>query len=541
MYECPNCGAALRFDIPTQKLKCDYCNGEYDPGTYKTGKEAEEGDNFGATVFTCTQCGAELISTDNSATGFCTYCGASTVLASRMSTEKKPEKIIPFTISKDDCKKAFRKATRTALYSPREYRDPAFLDKFRGIYIPYWFYDASFNNDVTMQASKEYRRGDYLYTENYTTTTKIDGTYDGISYDASSSFDDTIADVIAPYHIAKMIPFNPSYLCGFYADTADVSKETYAEMAADAATEEAMDRVRASIAKKGLTAEVPASMAKQRMMLGTNCEEGKAAMFPVWFLTWRNKDRLAYAVINGETGKVSMDLPVDLKRYGVGTAIIAAVLFLLFNGTITMTATVTLFWSSLLAVVAGILYATEITSINNRENHIDDIGFNAKIRKKKADNAAARVARKAEKKRAGNKNAGYATWVIILWVAIALIVLPILLIFVSEFVKDMPGIMATIVLIIGGITFASTVRQENPSKDKSRIYEPTCAFAGEIIAALMCWIKPVNDWVYYIGCILCLLGVAVTCIGIIKKYNVLATRPIPTFYDRKGGNDSAKD
>ena len=26
MYECPNCGGNLRFDIPTQSLFCDYCH-----------------------------------------------------------------------------------------------------------------------------------------------------------------------------------------------------------------------------------------------------------------------------------------------------------------------------------------------------------------------------------------------------------------------------------------------------------------------------------------------------------------------------------
>ncbi len=50
-----------------------------------------------------------------------------------------------------------------------------------------------------------------------------------------------------------------------------------------------------------------------------------------------------------------------------------------------------------------------------------------------------------------------------------------------------------------------------------------------------------SDLFWYIGCIASLLAVLVTSLGLISKYNILATRPIPTFFDREGGNDSAKD
>ena len=29
MYQCPNCGAALRFDILSQQMKCDNCGGKF--------------------------------------------------------------------------------------------------------------------------------------------------------------------------------------------------------------------------------------------------------------------------------------------------------------------------------------------------------------------------------------------------------------------------------------------------------------------------------------------------------------------------------
>ena len=68
--------------------------------------------------------------------------------------------------------------------------------------------------------------------------------------------------------------------------------------------------------------------------------------------------------------------------------------------------------------------------------------------------------------------------------------------------------------------------------------------AGSVIAvgasaAILVW-NPVSDLWFYGGSILAAAGVCLSFLGIISKYNILATRPLPTFYDRKGGNDRAK-
>ena len=40
MYDCPNCGGNLRFDISLQKLHCDYCGTDLDPYSYEKKKDA---------------------------------------------------------------------------------------------------------------------------------------------------------------------------------------------------------------------------------------------------------------------------------------------------------------------------------------------------------------------------------------------------------------------------------------------------------------------------------------------------------------------
>ena len=53
--------------------------------------------------------------------------------------------------------------------------------------------------------------------------------------------------------------------------------------------------------------------------------------------------------------------------------------------------------------------------------------------------------------------------------------------------------------------------------------------------------EPVQDWWYYLGALICLLAASIMCADLIVRYNEASTRPLPSFYERKGGNDGAKD
>lgn len=67
MYQCPNCGGRLFFDIQSQQLKCDHCSTQYDPYAISKENDAEESREYDVTVFKCPQCGGEILSTDNTA------------------------------------------------------------------------------------------------------------------------------------------------------------------------------------------------------------------------------------------------------------------------------------------------------------------------------------------------------------------------------------------------------------------------------------------------------------------------------------------
>lgn len=362
MYACPNCGGNLKFDIPTQKLGCEYCQTQVDVYSFEDkNPAAEKQTEFDATVFSCPQCGGEIMSTDTSAAEFCTFCGASTILHSRLTKEKRPNYIIPFQKTKEDCKRAYHDMMKKAIFAPDALKDPKHIDGFRGIYMPYWAFHLTQDGNFSLNATKSKRRGDYIYTDHYLLTGELDAYYKGLSYDASSSFDDHISEKIAPYDVKGMKEFTPAFLSGFYADTADVDPKAYENDAMSIAIQNSTNAIYGEFSGVRLDSVLSPDV------LNTQVKEVDSAMFPVWFMSYRNAGRVAYATINGQTGKVVTDLPVDVRKYWTGSLLLAIPIFLLLNLLFTITPFALLVIAAILAFVSLLIYSYEISGIKKKE------------------------------------------------------------------------------------------------------------------------------------------------------------------------------
>ncbi len=482
MYECPNCGGNLKFDIPSQLLKCDYCQTTQDPYDITKAQDAEENDVFDVTVFTCPQCGGEIMSTDTSVAEFCSFCGASTILQSRVSRQLRPAHIIPFRQTKDACKKAFIARMKRSPFTPDELKDEKHIDSFRGIYMPYWSYDISQKGPVLLKGEKSYRKGDYNYTDHYDLSGQIDAEYNNLSYDASSSFDDDISARIAPFDVRDKKEFTPSFLSGFYADTADVDSEIYKNDAIEIANSTSYDNIRRVKAFSDVHLTGGRNSFSMTTAFHTFCEPPRRVMYPVWFMSYRKNGRVAYATVNGQTGKVAADLPIDLKKYVAGSAVLAVPIFLLLNLFFTILPKTVLGFSGFLAMATLFIYLTEMSKIYHRDRRTCDRGY--LYRQSLADES------KKQRKKPDS----------------------------SVPLKDL-------------ISFCSSDRNY-------RLGGALSSLAAAAVAAAVWLLNPVSDLWYYAAAIFSFGGILFTVMEIIRKYNVLATRRLPQF-DRTGGDDRA--
>ena len=160
-----------------------------------------------------------------------------------------------------------------------------------------------------------------------------------------------------------MKAFTPAFLSGFYADTADVDSEEYRAEAEGFATEESVKKIYSAPQFAGIS--VQGYLGPKD--LGTHTKEVESTMFPVWFMSYRNAGRVAYATVNGQTGKVVTDLPVDVRKYFWGSMLLALPIFIILNLLFTLMPSTLLVITTILAGIALAIYYSEIGAIKKKE------------------------------------------------------------------------------------------------------------------------------------------------------------------------------
>lgn len=542
MFACKNCGGNVIFDIASGQLACTYCHTLFDPYEYEEKTtDAEVEKDFEATIFTCPQCGGEILSTDDTAAGFCSFCGASTVLYSRIEREHRPAYIIPFTKTKEDCKQAYAKLMRKAIFAPKELKDPKYIDGFRGIYMPYWTYYVEQNTPISLDAQKSHRSGDYIITDHSKLNGNIDAYYKGLSYDASSSFEDNLSETLAPYDVKHMKRFTPSFLSGFYADTADVPAEVYQGEAMELAYDNSIKEISAVPEFSEYTLTENESLSPES--LGTTIKAADYSMFPVWFLSYRNKDRVAYATVNGQTGKVVADVPVSIGKFMLGSLIAAIPVYIILCMLTVLTPGWTLTLVGVLALIANWIYSGELAKIVAREVNGDDKGKMVKENPKAFryyENK--RKIYEAEQKRKKQESGFKAMCIFILFFFVFINVLQFwsLGAFIFNFGNvDGSMVLWTIAAIASIVFLVKSFSRFKRLPGHKGFVGLIFDLISLVFASVVVFVQPVSDWWYYGAAFVAVTSVLVTLVDVILAYNVLSTRKLPQFATHTGGDDRA--
>ena len=335
MIHCPTCAGGLRFDIETQSLLCDHCGNSYLPESIRddTKDDAKSASCFDGYVYVCPSCGGELMTVDkNDAVGFCPYCGGASMIFDKVRKEWAPEYVIPFSITKEQCKQLYINEVKKHPFVSKKYRDPQLIESFRGIYMPYWNYVAEQKGTFKVEATgKEKYVGSSTYEKDvYEVSGEMDMTVEGFTHDASASFDDSLSEGITPFYEDKRKPFMPGYLCGFYAEIADVSADAFTSMARDELESYSIKALQNDAGIADVLVKNDLVLSSSNTTVPIKITSAKRVLRPVWFMSYRNENKITYAVVNGQTGKLQADLPLSPARILIAALLGAGILFGLF-------------------------------------------------------------------------------------------------------------------------------------------------------------------------------------------------------------------
>lgn len=333
-YQCPNCLAPLRYDTNGDRLVCDNCGNSFEITIIQQLFADKEQQANSADVlpewdismtggfspdeaahlrsYTCPSCAAEIICDDTSGASSCHYCGNPTVIPSQFRDQLKPDYIIPFKVNKEYAIEGLNKYYRKKRLLPKDFSDSNHIEEIKGVYVPFWLYDGVAHALLRYHGTKShsYRRGNYEITEtdHYRVVREGNVVFEKIPVDGSSRISDAHMDSIEPFDYIDLRPFTTAYFPGFLADKYDEDAlmcSTRANNRIIASTEHVVKD----------TMNEYSTLTKEYSSVNLISSDVKYALFPVWLLTSRWKDQSFLFAMNGQTGKLIGDLPVDRGRY----------------------------------------------------------------------------------------------------------------------------------------------------------------------------------------------------------------------------------
>ncbi len=356
VLKCPGCGSPLPYDASIKKWKCESCGSVYDavqvmqmtqdsdkdtdtqkmpsppspppyistePGTppvsnYNNSDNYEPQPNLD--VYRCKNCGAEMVADENTAATFCVYCGSTSILKSRLEGEFRPSRVIPFAKTKEDAINAFKSLMHKENFVPNDFTKESNIEKITGVYIPFWLYSGAALGYLrgSLHHVTSWRSGNYKYTKTdvYDVERAGNVAFTGIPADGSKKFDDDTMDSIEPFNLDGLVPFNYAYLSNFLAEKYDVTAEENRERAAG--------RMRNTI-ESHLYGTINGSLIGAQRQIREDINNVEYVMLPVYMLNtfWRGKPYIF--AMNGQTGKLVGDVPVDKGKYFRSFLLISAI------------------------------------------------------------------------------------------------------------------------------------------------------------------------------------------------------------------------
>ena len=350
---CKNCGAKISFDAKSNCMYCANCSSFFDVNEYdsqdikeleehtedikkekwcvtafsdyddeyhcneETGYEEDADNTMECQIYHCDSCGAEISVKGLEASTFCLYCGNPNVVYSRVEKVRRPEKIIPFKVSKEEAITRIKNRIKSAFLVESSIRKLDF-DSIKGIYIPYYITDVCYRDTMlicTIQTGGQHESMLYSVRGGYCE-------FDTMTNDASRQLEDGSSQRLEPYDLTDLTDFNEAYLTGFYSDVLDVSEVAIQKISFDRAKELFNDAIMKSVPFGNgiIIKNNPEYKLKNKPV---------KAMFPAWFLTFKHNGKPYTIMVNGQTGKVIAGLPFKKNIFYTTLAALAFLLSIL--------------------------------------------------------------------------------------------------------------------------------------------------------------------------------------------------------------------
>jgi ribosomal protein S27E len=270
-------------------------------------------------VVRCDGCGGETTFDPNIVAGRCAFCDSAITAQAQSRRVIKPHCVLPFKVTRPQALETFGRWLGSRWFAPSALKRLARADqqRLRGIYMPFWTYDARAATDYDgLRGTHYYTTETYTTQENGRTVThtrqvrhtswspasgSVENVFDDILVAASGSVSLKFVSALEPWDLEAVVPYRDEYIAGFECESYQVTLEGGFE-AAQAIMSPAIDAtIRADIGGD------EQQISDQRTTFGN--VSFKHLLLPVWICSYRYRDKVFHFLVNARTGEVQGERP----------------------------------------------------------------------------------------------------------------------------------------------------------------------------------------------------------------------------------------
>lgn len=341
--KCPSCFGVMDFDPKTGGLACPFCgHTEAIPVNEEAPKEAEEQDlasadkiencNWGVEKKTviCKSCGGESIYDALEISSVCPFCGSNQVMEAFDQNTMAPGGVVPFAITDKQASDLFRSWIKKKWFCPKMAKESAKAKSFKGIYLPYWTFDAKTYSEYVGEYGIDKKRDDRIITNWYAVRGNSSLSFDDELVCGTTKHSGSMLQGIEPYRTAENKTYKPEYVAGFAAERYSIGIKEAWEMA----KQSMKYKIRNTI-ENGIKRQYHADRVRNlRITTKYSDLTYKYLLLPVWISSYKYQDKVYQFMVNGQTGKVSGKIPISVPKVilTVLGVILLIAIFMWLNG-----------------------------------------------------------------------------------------------------------------------------------------------------------------------------------------------------------------
>jgi len=332
-FSCPACGGEAVWNPAKQALICAFC-GTTSPAKIEVSPSGEEviqendlvaalraipqdrrGWQAPKTSVRCQSCQAISVFDPERVGQRCDFCGSSALVPYQEIKESfRPEGLLPMKVSEAQVRESVRKWYANRWFAPNRLKSDALTDTVKGLYIPYWTFDAQVHADWTAES------GYYYYvTESYrdangqmktrqvrkirwqASAGALDHFFDDELVGASRGVQADLLRRIVPFPTKELVRYDAGFLSGWVVERYQIDLVP--------AAQHARERMDAAV-RQLCAAQVPGDTHRNlEVRADYSSQTFKHILVPLWLLTYTYGARVFQVMVNGYTGAIAGHFP----------------------------------------------------------------------------------------------------------------------------------------------------------------------------------------------------------------------------------------